>query len=276
MLPTIKIKENEFTRLIIGGDPFSGNSHKSSKLDEKMKNFYTTEKIKETLFRAEECGINTMQLRGDSFMFRMIREFKNDGGKLKWIAETASEYKSHVGNVNQIVENGADAIYHHPTMTDSLFKEKKIEELKYRLEVIRDTEKPVGLGTHIPEVIEYVEEYDWDIDFYVASVYNISKIERVSVSVLGETNEGEPFHDEDRKRMYKTIQATDKPCLAFKILGDGRKCDTVEDIKNAFQEAFKNIKEKDAIIVGVFPRNKDQIKENVEIVKSIYNHSDID
>ncbi len=234
-----------------------------------MKDFFTTEKIKEILFNAQEYGINTMQLHGDSFMMRIAREFQNEGGKLNWIAETASEYKSHVGNVNRIVENGANAIYHHCSMTDSLYKEKKFEELKYRLKIMRDTDKPVGLGTHIPQVIEHAEENEWDIDFYVASLYNISKMERVSISIMGEANEGEPFHDEDREYMYNAIQNTKKPCLIFKVLGDGRKCGSKKCIRNNFEEAFKNIKSSDAVIVGVFPKEKNQLKENVKIVKSI-------
>lgn len=33
MLPTIKIGDNDITRLIVGHNPFSGNSHVSEKLD---------------------------------------------------------------------------------------------------------------------------------------------------------------------------------------------------------------------------------------------------
>ncbi len=269
MLPTIKLGNKKITRLILGGDPFCGNSHRTPELNEKMKDYFTTEKIKETLFHAQECGINAMQLRGDTHMLRVIREFRNEGGNLYWIAETASEYLSHVGNVNQIVKSGADAIYHHPSRTDNLFKEKKYEELKNRLKIIRESGKLVGLGTHIPEVITHAEEYNWDVDFYVASVYNISKIDRVSMAILGEINQGEPFDDEDRPRMYKAVQNTDKPCLLFKILGDGRRCNSKEEIRKAFSEAYQNIKPTDALIVGVFPQDKDQVCENIELVESI-------
>ena len=31
----------------------------------------------------------------------------------------------------------------------------------------------VGLATHIPEVMAYAQDHDWDVDFYLASLYNL-------------------------------------------------------------------------------------------------------
>lgn len=269
MLPTIKIGDHEVSRLIIGGNPFCGNSHLSEEKNEEMLNFFTMENIKKTLFRAEECGINTFQVRGDNFIFRVVREYWNDGGKMQWIAQTASELSSFEGNINQIVKNKAMAIYLHGTATDSLYKGGHIDEIVRRLKIIRATGKPVGLCTHMPEIIEYSEENNWDVDFYLACVHNLSKIDRISSAITGHMNEGEPFDDEDRPIMYKTIRSTSKPCLAFKILGAGRKCQSTETVKAAFKEAFDNIKPTDGVIVGMFPKEKDQVYENCKIVEEI-------
>jgi hypothetical protein len=56
--------------------------------------------------------------------------------------------------------------------------------------------------------------------------------------------------------MCKVIRATDKTCLAFKILGAGRCCQTQEDVRAAFKFAFDSIKPKDAVVVGMFPKYK--------------------
>jgi len=269
MLPTIKLGEFDVSRLIIGGNPFSGNSHVSPAMDEEMEDYFTTENIKKTLFRCQECGINTMQLRADKHIFRIIREFRLEGGNLHWIAQTASEMASYEGNIKQILKYNPIAIYHHGTVTDDLFKKGKIEELKVRLQIIRETGRLVGLGTHMPEVIEYAEEHNWDVDFYMASVHNLSKIDRVSSAVTGKSNVEEPFDDEDREIMYKTIRSTAKPCLAFKILAASRKCESSESVKAAFSEAFANIKPTDAIVVGMFPKEKDQVFENCQFVREI-------
>jgi hypothetical protein len=269
MLPTVKLGQHDITRLIIGGNPFSGNSHQSPELDNAMEDFFTTEKIKQTLFRCDECGINAMQLRADKHIFRIMREYRKEGGQMHWIAQTAPEIYPFENNIRQIMKNDPIAIYHHGTVTDALFKAGNYDEIKRRLNIMRETGVPVGLGTHMPEIIEYAEENNWDIDWYMACVHNISKIDRVSSSVTGKMNESEPFDDEDRFIMYKTIRSVDKPCLAFKILGAGRKCQTSETVRAAYEEAFANIKPTDAIIVGMYPKDKDQIKENADMIKDI-------
>ena len=267
MLPTVALGNAQITRLVIGGNPLSGNSHTSRALDEEMVNFFTTERIKQTLFRCMESGINAVQLRGDRHIMRILREFRAEGGNLHWIGQTAPEMKSFEVNVRQMADAGAIAIYHHGTVTDQLFKAGEYGELEQRLLEIRKTGLPVGLGTHMPAVIEYAEEHRWDIDFYMTCVYNISRIERVSSFLTGKANEEEPFFEEDIPVMYKTIRSVNKPCLAFKILGAGRRCKTQETVKAAFVEAFRNIKNSDVVNVGVYPKDIDQVALNAAYVR---------
>ncbi len=262
MLDTISLGKREITRLIVGGNPFSGNSHVNKELDLEMINYFSVENIKKTLFRCEECGINTMQVRSDKHIIRMLIEYRNDGGRMEWVAQTASELGNYQNHVRQIVYENPAGIYHHGTTTDRLFKEGKYEELKERLGVIRKTGCPVGLGTHMPAVIDYAEEHGWDIDFYMACVYNLSKESRESSAITGIANTGERFDEEDPPVMYKTIRRTSKPCLAFKILGASRKCATQESVKAAFDVAYASIKPSDAVAVGMYPKNLDQVALN--------------
>jgi hypothetical protein len=193
----------------------------------------------------------------------MLREFRAEGGNMHWIAQTAPEHRSFEGNIRQMAEFGAIAIYHHGSVTDQLFKAGEYDEITRRLSLIRKTGLPVGLGTHMPQVIEYAEENHWDTDFYMACVYNLSRVDRVSSVITGKANEGEPFFEEDIPVMYKTIRSVSKPCLAFKILGATRRCQTQETVKSAFAEAFRNIKNTDAVIVGMYPKEIDQMALNV-------------
>ncbi len=267
MLPTIKIGDLDVTRLIIGGNPFSGNSHVNRAMNDEMESFFTMEQIKKTLFQCMENGINTVQMRGDVFISRLVREFRSEGGKMHWIAQTASEICSLEGNLNALLRfpvYAPDAIYLHGTTIDSLFKAKDFDEIKRRLSVVRKTGLPVGLGTHMPEVIDYCEENDLDVDFYMASVYNISKINRVSSAITGKEVKNEPFDLEDLPVMYKTIRAASKPCLAFKILGATRRCETQDTVRAAFIEAFENIKPTDGVVVGMYPKFVDQVTLNAK------------
>lgn len=299
MLPTIKLGSLEVTRLIIGGNPFSGNSHVNESLSEAMRDYFTTARIKETLFRCEEFGINTMQLRGDAHIMRMIREYRAEGGTMKWIGQTGTEFLSFENNVRQMVKAGADAIYHHGSSTDKLFLAGDLASLRDRLKILRDTGLPVGLCTHIPEVIRYSEEHGWDVDFYMGCVYNISRKEKgydEFRAACGSGNDqpdtaiydvagtgsgihdvagpdgalsGEPFYDSDIPVMYDRIRKTSKPCLAFKILGATRRCASQETVRAAFHEAFREIKPTDGVIVGMFPKDLDQVRLNTGYVREV-------
>ena len=263
MLPIVKIGNTEISRLIVGGNPISGNSHVNGKLDNEMIDYYTTGNILRLFRRCEECGIKTMQLRGDKHISRILREYWLNGGTMNWIAQTASEL-TYEGNVRQIAAAGAAAIYLHGTKFDEHFKKGEYDEIKRKIGLIRETGLPVGIATHMPHALEYAEEHNWDVDFYMTCVYNISRIDRVSSAITGIPNSDEPFFDEDIPVMYKTIRQVSKPCLAFKILGATRRCATQETVQAAFNEAYASIKPSDAVIVGMYPKILDEAKLNSE------------
>src|SRR5204863_8251684 len=140
----------------------------------------------------------------------------NEGGRLHWIAQIASELAVLAANIRQIAASGAVAAYHHGTRSDNLWHEGRIEEAKPLLQVMRDCGLAVGMGSHIPEVIEYVEAAGWDVDFYLCSVYNLSRRRRESQLVSGQRGE-EVFDERERAGMFRTIQSVSKPCLGIKV-----------------------------------------------------------
>ena len=74
----------------------------------------------------------------------------------------------------------------------------------------------------------------------------------------------EQYLEEDRERMCRVIRQTPKTCLAFKILAASRNCATQQDVQDAFQYAFNHIKERDAVVVGIYPRHVDQVSLDVQ------------
>jgi len=73
--------------------------------------------------------------------------------------------------------------------------------------------------------------------------------------------------DTDREDMVKVIQQVKKPCIAFKILGAGWLCESDDTVEDAFQYALTSIKKTDAILVGMWPKYKDEITQNVKLVQ---------
>ena len=98
-LPTISLGPHQVSRLIIGGNPFSGGSHTSPEMDQAFVDYYSTANIKAALRESEAHGINTAQLRGDRHIMRILHEYRQEGGRLQWIAQTASELRDLPGNI---------------------------------------------------------------------------------------------------------------------------------------------------------------------------------
>jgi hypothetical protein len=209
-----------------------------------------------------------MQTRGDRHIMRMLHEYRNEGGTLHWIAQTASEMRDLEANVRGIAAAGAIAIYHHGTRTDALWREGGIDQVKDLLAVMRDCGVAVGVGTHLPEVIEYSEEQGWDVDFYMGCCYTLG-IPRPKNGNLGQFLPGEVYDDADRERMLATLRACPKTCLAFKIMAASRKCETPESVREAFQHAFDHLKPQDAVVVGMFQRDCNQVAMNAGFVREI-------
>jgi hypothetical protein len=265
-LPTIKFGAHEVTRLIVGGNPFCGNSHASEALSREMRDYYTPEQVVQVLQRCQAAGINTVQARGDYHrILYWIELFCRAGGQLHWIAQTASEMHDVFQNIRVLAAAGAMGIYHHGSQTDRFWRAGQVDKVEDYLHCMRDCGVQVGLGTHIPEVICYAEDHGWDVDFYMACLYNLSRRPRQSALVSGVHGANqEQYLEEDRARMCEVIRQTPKTCLAFKILAAGRNCDTPEDTQAAFDYAFRHTKPTDAVVVGMFPKYLDQVTANVE------------
>jgi len=250
-----------------GGNPLCGNSHFSPEMDAEMRQYFTDECVVAYLHRLQAAGINAIQARGDYHrVLHWMELFRRQGGRLHWIAQTASEMHDVFQNIRILAAAGVIGIYHHGSRTDQLWREGRIDEVRDYLKCMRDCGVQVGLGSHMPEAIEYAEEKGWDVDFYMTCFYNLSRQPRESALVSGDPTAAaeEVFEPDDPARMCETIRGTDRMCLAFKILAASRACATQDDVRGAFEFAFSNVKAKDAVVVGMFPRDADHIRLNID------------
>ncbi len=258
-IPVVPFGEHKISRLIVGGNPVSGTSHFSKEMDQDMLHYFSAENIKKLIKQCESNGINTWQSRGDRHIRRLLLEYRDQGGKIQWIAQSASEFGSFSSNIKDIAAMKPIGIYHHGSRTDKFWGNGDIDKIQDDLKAIRDAGVRVGVASHIPAVLEYIEERNWDVDFYMTCFYNIKK------NYKGQDN----FYPEDRDAMCKFIRTTPKQCIGFKILAASRNATTPADLKKAFEFAFQNIKPTDIVDVGMFPKYSDQVSENVKIVSDI-------
>ena len=269
ILPTIDFFGHPITRLILGGNPLSGNSHISSEMDREMLEYYTMPNIQKLLDECQRQGINTVQSRADRHQMRMYMEHLLGGGQLKWIAQTASEFADLESNIETAAQFKAIAIYNHGTHTDNCWHSKKIDDVLKIVKHIKSQGLPSGVGTHIPEVVEFVEKEGWPVDFYMCCFYNLARGYKAAPAVDHDYYERERYPAGDPPRMTAVMRATKKPCLGFKIMAAGRNCSGENAVREAFHYAFENIKPSDAVVVGMFQKHLNQAGQNARLVREL-------
>jgi hypothetical protein len=167
-------------------------------------------------------------------------------------------------------EIGCIGIAHHGETTDQLFKAGKLDQIQDYLKRVRDTGMMVGVSTHMPAVVDYVESKGWDVDYYMTCVYERHRSAEELKKMLGQVPVpvGEVYLQSDPPRMFKAIRQTKRTCFAFKILAAGRLAERKEWVEQAFRQTFEGIKPTDAVIIGIYDRYSDQQAENAGYVRS--------
>jgi hypothetical protein len=231
-----------------------------------MKEWYTADRVCDVLHQANRFGINAFNYvhldRGPQDWAR----FQAEGGKMHLIIQVTAG----VDPAMLVKTLKPLALQRQGEVVDKAFQTGEMDTVKEWCKQARDTGALVGVGTHKPEVIDLVESEGWDVDFYSGCVYNRTRTtDEWKKALNGEMMEmaSDIYMRSDPARMYKTMRQTQKPCFAFKILAAGRIPES--GVAQAFRTAFESIKPIDGIYVGMFPRVKDEVRENCEIVHRI-------
>jgi hypothetical protein len=267
-LPTIRLGKHQLTRLILGGNPIYGYSHFNRILSQYQTTWHTPERVAELLKQAESNGINTWQ---NSYAERTLSDldrYRASGGKMNWLCLGKGDWDQRPELIDEAAKRKPIGIAPHGALGERLFRQNRITVLTDLLKRIRDQGVLVGLSAHNPALIALSEEKGWDVDYYMCCLYYLTRPKEELQKLLGgELPLGEVYLPSDPPRMFKVIQGTRKPCLAYKILAAGRKVENQGQVREAFQTAFKNIKPTDAVIVGMYLQLGDQVWENAAIVR---------
>ncbi|MCL2433615.1 MAG: hypothetical protein FWD16_03750 [Clostridia bacterium] len=269
---TVDFFGNKLGRLIVGGNPFNGYSYIPNIKCDEMLDYYTTERIIRDLKYAETLGYTAFISTTEEHTRRWYRQYKNEGGTLAWIGQTYPPMDMQV-SVNNAVECGAIAIFHQGTHFDGLMENGEYDTVKRNLEVMRGAGIPVGIATHVPAHVDIAEK-EFGVDFYMACLHNLRrKKSRAPSSVSGKKDEEHEFFREDRAAMLEKIRSLSKPCIAYKFLGGGNYAFDYDGLKQCFVETYSGIKACDVATVGIFQRDRDQLKENVEVLEEVLGES---
>ncbi len=264
-VPKIKFGNVEVSRVVVGCNPFYGWSHFNSTLDTVMKEWYTQDRVCDVLHQCNRFGITAFNYLHIGRALADFERFRAEGGHMHLIVQGVGDPQPVIQALKPL------AIYHHGEMTDRAFLAGKLDTVREYCKKLRQAGVLVGVGSHKPEVIAQVQEEGWDVDFFAGCVYNRSRTpDELRKLLNGHVPLAPPdvYLDTDPPRMYAVLRQTSKPCFAFKILAAGR-IDTAEGLDQAFKTAFASIKPTDGVFVGMFPRIKEQVRDNAERVHRV-------
>jgi len=275
LLPCVEWNGHKISRLVLGHNPFKGHSHCDKDLNGEMLSWFHPDTGNDLAImrRAEECGINTVQF-GGAPMHDRLQRYAAEGGNLQWIAtlyDSGSAWSPDAPSFEEELKQILDVrpapigIQNFGENSDRYFITGNMNLLRDKLKRFRDTGLLVGVCTHLPEVVEYIESEGWDVDFYQTCFYTVYSL--VNEKRIDRTHE--IYDDRARERMVDFIKRASKPCMAFKVLKANRFCDSDEALRGALTFAFDNIKDTDAVCVGMWGKYKDQVAQNAGIVREI-------
>jgi len=241
-LPAGRIGKLEVTRLICGGNLFSGFAHSGDLLyvHSLLQHYFTDDKILDTLQLCEESGINTTILRTDEQIVRVLKRYRKErGGKIQWIAQTYPEPDNLKDNIKLAIDNGAVGAYCMGGVADDTFvKAGKAELIGEVVSFIKQNGLMAGVGSHSMETAIISEQQKFDPDFYFKTFNSVG------------------YYSQDTRDVAALMKTIKKPWIAFKVLGAGRVLP-----KDGFELAFKN--GADFVNVGMYDF---QVDSNVSLV----------
>lgn len=245
----------DVTRMVIGGNPFSGFSHQSRERDREMMRYYTVARIKEALHKAEAAGINTFFGRTDRHVRRMLMEYWDEGGQIHWFGQTASEYSDQLGAIRTAAAAGATGVYVHGGIVDYWYAQGQYDLFEAALETMRECGVAAGFAGHSVEAHEWIRDH-LEPDFQMCCYYDPSPRADNPHHVQGVEEKWDPAH---RERMMTVVETMPWPAVHYKIFAGGN-----IPIEDGWAYAAQHMRADDLVCIGYYlGDNPDMIAESV-------------
>jgi len=262
-VPTGKIGDLTISRLIIGGNQFSGWSHSRDLqyLRELFKAYATEERIMDTLQLAEENGIKAIITASSDYLNRY---WKERGGRIQWIAQVHPKSDDVTSDIQRAIDRGAVGAYVQGGVGDSFVSHGRVDLLGKAVEFIKGRGLVAGIGGHSLEVPKAVERAGIQPDFYMKTLHlgnywsATPKEQRVEFNVdSGGPRDHDNIWSIAPEKTVEFMRTVRRPWIAFKVLAAG-----AIHPRDGFKYAFEN--GADFVCVGMFDF---QIRENAIIAR---------
>lgn len=251
-VPCSHIKDLKISRLILGGNLIGGWAHSRDLIyvSELIKRYHTKEKVFQTFWLAEKCGINMFM--GNPIMYPMMEDYyKETGGKIQFISDCGGS-KSMAENMQIAIDHGCDGCYIHGGKADQLVAEEKYDEIIKAFELVRKNDIPVGIGAHFLETCKGIVKHGILPDFWMKTYHTNNHYSAkygtggvFESKEFGRVERAPGSYCPNEKEVADFMEKRPEPWIAFKTLAAGAIHPKV-GFRNAFEAGA------DFICVGIY------------------------
>ena len=249
---TTRIGRVDVSRLVVGGNPFSGFSHQSPQRDRQMREYFTSDRICRMLRDAEAAGINTAFMRTDEHILGVLRQHRDEGGTIQWFAQVVYDGEDpgvHREWIRRAGEMGAAGMYLHGGATDSWHATGQFELFGEALELMRGWGVPGGFAGHRADAHAYVRDHVKP-DFQMCCHYDPTDRR----SAPAHSNVSEKWSVDDRAAMLELIATLPCPAVHYKVFAGGNRPGD-----EAFDTLSRCVRPGDVVCIGVFPGDDEDL-----------------
>ncbi len=245
-MASIELGELEVSRFVLGSNPFFGWAHQPGDAGQQMIDWYTDERIMETMDVAAGLGVTTLATAPDARFVDLWRRYRERGGKLTvWLAQCHAQAEDIPAEIDRAVEAGAAACFIQGHRVEQQYEGGTFDTVREWIARIHDHGLPAGMAAHIPTIHPEAQEKEFGADFYFQCLYNCAH--------------GDDFADADRDTALQTIAGLDRPVVAYKLLAAGR-----NEPQPAIEYALERLRPTDGICVGIYTRHRpNELQEDV-------------
>jgi hypothetical protein len=243
-LPTGKLGHLTITRLLCGGNLFSGSAHSRNLIyvSSLLTHYFSPEKIMDTLELCERSGINATILRCDEHITGVLARYRKErGGKIQWIAQTYPTVKDLTGNIQMAIDHGAVAAFPQGGIGDDFLAKGHVDLLGKVIDFVKQNKLVAGIGSHSLDVPKAVEKAGLQPDFYFKTLNSVG------------------YYTQEPREIADFMKGVQRPWIAFKVLGAG-----AVKPRDGFGLAFRM--GADFLNVGMFDF---QVQEDAATVRSL-------
>lgn len=262
-LPAGKIGNVTISRLICGGNLIGGFAHSRDLIyvSSLLRQYFTDDKICETLEICEENGVNTI-IVGASALGVLKKYWDQRGGKIQWLAQCVPGEDDLETDAKKAIDGGAVGAFLIGNQADAWARAGKVDLIGKFLDFVKRNGVITGVGGHNLGTPIACEQAGLPADFYMKTHHgtNYWSTRRADQNKDPIDNYAvDNYWDIDPDKTAEFMRTVEKPWIAYKVLAAG-----AIHPSDGFRHAFEN--GADFACVGMFDF---QIREDVILAKNV-------